>query len=99
MDSQGRVESLSTLLLLFAAPHPLFLPSLFLLQQKHHPFPSAPTREQPQLKRQMSMAIRRLEKVRSSDGEQTCVRVSVWAHVLVDEYVDIFQVNHTSGKL
>lgn len=51
------------------------------------------------------MAIRRLEKVRSSDWEQAhiCVREYGWvgahAHVPVDEYVDIFHVNHTSGKL
>lgn len=50
------------------------------------------------------MAIRRLEKVRSSDGGEwahvrECVCVGACAHVLVDEYVDIFHVNHTSGKL
>lgn len=51
------------------------------------------------------MAIRRLEKVRSSDGggvgacARVCVCVGACAHVLVDEYVDIFHVNHTSGKL
>lgn len=51
------------------------------------------------------MAIRRLEKVTSSDGEQThvCVCALEWgglrAHVLVGGYVGIFHVNHTSGKL
>lgn len=49
------------------------------------------------------MAIRRLEKVRSSDGEQAHVCVCVGACVPVgrvpDEYAGIFHVNHTSGKL